>query len=51
MRKSWSPQDVTLEKALISADLETLNDIITVAQEKINTYKHQQTYNILREDF
>jgi len=30
------------EKSLISADLETLNDIIIVAQEKVNMYKHQQ---------
>jgi len=37
---SFYQKMLNLEKALISADLETLNDIITVAQEKVNTYKH-----------
>jgi len=38
------------EKSLISADLETLNDIITVAQKRVNTYKHQQIYTILSDE-
>jgi len=41
---------LNLEKALISVDLETLNDIITVTQKKVNTYKHQQTYTILSDE-
>jgi len=41
---------LNLEKTLTSADLDTLNDIITVAQEKVNTYKHQQTYTILSDE-
>jgi len=40
---------LNLEKALTSADLDTLNDIITVAQEKVNTYKHQ-IYTILSDE-
>jgi len=47
---SFYQKMLNLEKALISADLETLNDIITVAQEKVNTYKHQQTYTILSDE-
>jgi len=39
---------LNLEKVLISAGLDTLiNDIISVAQEKIDVYKHQQTCIIL----
>jgi len=38
------------EKTLTSADLDILNNIITVAQEKINTYKHQQIYIILSDE-
>jgi len=41
---------LNLEKALTSADLDTLNDIITVAQDKVNTYEHQQIYTILSDE-
>jgi len=47
---SFYQKMLNLEKALISANLETLNDIIIVTQEKINTYKHQQTYTILSDE-
>jgi len=47
---SFYQKMINLEKTLISADLETLNDIIIVAQEKVNTYKHQQTYTILSDE-
>jgi len=41
---------LNLEKALISADLDTLNDITSIAQEKIDAYKHQQIYIILSDE-
>jgi len=41
---------LNLEKALTSANLNTLNDLITVTQEKANTYKHQQSCIILSDE-
>ena len=40
-----------LEKALTSTDLETLNEIITLAEEKANSmYRHEQTRISLSEE-
>jgi len=39
-----------LDKASNSADLNTLNEIVTLAQEKTNMYKYQQTSIILSDD-
>jgi len=47
---SFYQKMLNLEKALTSADLDILNDIITVAQKKINTYKHQQICTILSDE-
>ncbi|XP_077272806.1 uncharacterized protein LOC143903224 [Temnothorax americanus] len=41
---------LNLQKALTSADLDTLNEIITLEQEKANMYKHQQSCTILSDD-
>ncbi|KYN07689.1 hypothetical protein ALC62_01337 [Cyphomyrmex costatus] len=43
-------QMLKLEKALCSADLDTLNEIITLAEEKAKRmYRHEQTYTSLSE--
>lgn len=47
---SFHEKMLNLEKALTSADLDTLNAIITVAQEKVNTYKHRQINTILSDE-
>ena len=39
-----------LDKALHSADLNTLNEIVTFAQEKADMYKLQQTEIMLSDD-
>jgi len=39
---SFYHKRLNLEKALISADLDILNDIVTSAQEKTNMYKHHE---------
>jgi len=39
-----------LEKSLTTADLDTLNEMITAAQEKTNMYKHHQTCIILSDE-
>lgn len=47
---SFYKEILKLDKALISANLNILNEIITLAQEKADMYKHQQTYIILSND-
>jgi len=39
-----------LETSLTSADLDTLNEIITAAQENTSMYKHHQAYIILSDE-
>jgi len=39
-----------LDEALIHTDLDTLNEIVTSAQEKADAYKHQQTDTIMSDD-
>ena len=41
---------LNLDEALNCADLNTLNKIITAAQEKVDIYKRQQSNAILRDD-
>jgi len=47
---SFYYKKLNLEKALISADLDTLNDIITSTQEKANMYKYHQSDTILSQE-
>jgi len=48
--KDFYEKVLKLDKALSSADLNILNEIITLAQEKADIYKYQQTCIILSDD-
>jgi len=48
--KDFYEKMLKLDKALNSADLNILNEIITLAQEKADMYKYQQTSIILSDD-
>ena len=42
--KDFHDKTSKIGEALTSADLDTLNEIVTSAQEKVDMYKHEQTY-------